>query len=207
MRRTIRAAVDRGVSIGAHPGYPDREGFGRHELNMTLRSILDSFEEQLVSINECCKLEGATLRYVKPHGALYNRAAREPELAAVLADATARFDTSLFMLALSNSQMEKAARARGLHVAREAFIDRAYMSDGSLVPRKSIGAVIRNSAEAADRAVTIAVNQKIESVEGYMVEVVADSLCVHGDSANALETVSLARSRLQEAGFEIKAFA
>ena len=84
MRRTIRAAVDRGVSVGAHPGYPDREGFGRHELNMTLRSILESFEEQLVSINECCKVEGATLRYVKPHGALYNRAAREAELAAVL---------------------------------------------------------------------------------------------------------------------------
>lgn len=206
MRRTIRAAVDRGVSVGAHPGYPDREGFGRHELNMTLRSILDSFEEQLVSINECCKVEGATLRYVKPHGALYNRAAREAELAAVLADATARFDASLFILALSGSQLEKAARARGLRVAREAFIDRAYMSDGSLVPRKSIGAVIRNAAAAAERAVSIAVNQKIESVEGYMLNVVADSLCVHGDSANALETVSLARSRLQESGFEIKAF-
>ena len=207
MRRTIRAAVDRGVSVGAHPGYPDREGFGRHELNMTLRSILDSFEEQLVSINECCKVEGATLRYVKPHGALYNRAAREPELAAVIADATARFDTNLFILALSSSQLEKAARARGLRVAREAFIDRAYMNDGSLVPRKSIGAVIRNAAVAADRAVSIAVNQKVESVDGYIVDVVADSLCVHGDSANALETVSLARSRLRESGFEIKAFA
>ncbi|HMA19292.1 MAG TPA: 5-oxoprolinase subunit PxpA [Gemmatimonadaceae bacterium] len=207
MRQTIRAALERGVSVGAHPGYPDREGFGRHELHMTLRDILDSFTEQLFSIAECCKVEGATLRYVKPHGAMYNRASHEPELAAVIADATHRFDSSLFLLALSGSELEKAGRFRGLRVAREAFIDRAYMSDGTLVPRQSVGGVIRNATVAAERAVSIAVNQKVESIDGYLVSIIADSLCVHGDGANALETVSVARSRLQESGFEIKRFA
>ncbi len=207
MRRTIAAALERDVSIGAHPGYPDREGFGRRELDLSVADIVTSLLRQLELMVDCCSAEGATLRYVKPHGALYNRVATDNELARVVAACVKEFDSTLVVLALSGGALENQATALGLPVAREAFIDRAYMPDGTLVPRSRDDAVIRDAGLAADRAVDVALNRRVITVDGSSVKVEAQSLCVHGDSLNALDAVSEARRRLEAAGFTIEPFA
>ena len=130
MRKTIALAHQRGVSIGAHPSYPDRPGFGRREIGLPM-DVIVSFVEQVKAMMECCELEGARLRYVKPHGALYNRAARDEELAYNIAELILSLDSSLVFLGLSGSMMETASRRKEISFAREAFIDRSYMPDGS----------------------------------------------------------------------------
>jgi UPF0271 protein len=207
MRLTIRLAYERSVSIGAHPSYDDREGFGRRELNQPAQSIIPAVIAQLDFIEDACAAEGATLRYIKPHGALYNRASKDRELARLLSAAFARFDSRVVVLALAGSVLAQEASLHGLRVAQEAFIDRAYMSDGSLVPRDKAGAVIENADEAARRAVEMARDLTVISIDGRRVPVRADSLCVHGDSAHALRTVSLAREKLEASGFTIAPFA
>jgi 5-oxoprolinase (ATP-hydrolysing) subunit A len=207
MRATVSAAYERGVSIGAHPGYPDRDGFGRREPDLGTGAIVASFEAQIELLMECCAVEGARMRYVKPHGALYNRAARDDEIASLLAACVARFDPSLVMLTLAGSALDKASRSHGLIVAREAFIDRAYLGDGRLVPRTTAGAVIDDPIIAAARAVDMACYGTVHSMDGERIRIEAESLCVHGDSQNALETLRLTREALGLAGFEIRAFA
>jgi UPF0271 protein len=207
MRATIAAAYERGVSIGAHPGYPDREGFGRRELGLGTPAIIRSFEAQVELIAEACAVEGAVLAYVKPHGALYNRAAKDADLAGLLASCVAHFDPSLTMLALAGSALERESQSHGLHVAREAFIDRAYMPDGTLVPRDREGAVLHDSGIAATRAVLMVRDHEVTAIDGSVIRIEADSLCVHGDSRNAVETILLARGALEDAGFSIRAFA
>jgi UPF0271 protein len=207
MRATIAAAYERGVSIGAHPSYPDREGFGRRELNLETSAIIRSFEAQVELLAEACAVEGAVLAYVKPHGALYNRAAKDAGLADSLAECIARFDPSLTMLALAGSALETASRSHGLRVAREAFIDRAYMPDGTLVPRDQSGAVLHNPEIAATRAVLMARDHEVTAIDGTVIRIDADSLCVHGDSRNAIETILLSRGALEAAGFSIHSFA
>ena len=207
MDLTVKAALSRGVAIGAHPSYPDREGFGRRELGMNLDHILASVRDQIIALSLCCSSAGARLSYVKPHGALYNRASRDAELAKALAACVAEIDSSLTMLALGGSSLEYESLNTGLSVAREAFIDRGYTSDGMLVPRGSEGAIIADVASAARRALVIARDHKIEAVDGSPFDARADSLCVHGDSPNALEIVHAARMELEAAGFTIAPFA
>lgn len=207
MRRTVALAYERGVSIGAHPGYPDREGFGRREIGLSPDAIIESFEKQIENLQACCDAEGARLRYVKPHGALYNRASKDSELARLLAASLARLDSSLVLLALAGSSLQAEARTHHLRCAAEAFVDRAYMSDGTLVPRDRVGAVIENADAAAARAVQIADKGTVVANDGTLITVKADSLCVHGDSVNAIETVRLARENLERSGFTIAPFA
>jgi UPF0271 protein len=207
MRATIAAAYERGVSIGAHPSYPDREGFGRRELGLATPAIIHSFEAQMELLAEACAIEGAVLAYVKPHGALYNRAAKDADLAHRLAECIAGFDPSLTVLALAGSVLEQASRSQSLNVAREAFIDRAYLPDGTLVPRDQEGAVLHDSEITATRAVLMARDHEVTAIDGTVIRVDADSLCVHGDSRNAIETILLARGALEAAGFSIRAFA
>jgi UPF0271 protein len=207
MRATIAAAYERGVSIGAHPSYPDREGFGRRDLGLANDAIVHSFEAQVELLAEACAVEGAVLAYVKPHGALYNRAAKDAELAHLLAACVFRFDSWLTMLALADSALEHESKAAGLRVAREAFIDRAYLADGTLVPRDQMGAVLHDSEAAATRAVLMARDHEVTAIDGTILRVDADSFCVHGDSDNALETILLARGALEGAGFSIRPFA
>jgi UPF0271 protein len=207
MRKTIGLAHERGVSIGAHPSYPDRPGFGRREIGLPMDAILVSFAEQVKAMMECCELEGARLRYVKPHGALYNRAARDEELAYSIVGIILSFDSSLMLLGLSGSVMETLSLRRGLSFAREAFIDRAYMADGSLVPRTENGAVVDDPQVAANRAVEIVTRKELTAIDGTRVALPADSLCVHGDSRNAIETVTIARAALEKSGYSIAPFA
>ena len=207
LRRTIALALERGVSIGAHPGYPDREGFGRRELHLPADTIIAAYDRQLDRIAESCEKGGARMTYVKPHGALYNRAASDRDLAERIAMATAAFDSSLVLLTLPRSALAVAAAAQGLTVAREAFADRAYMPDGSLVPRDQPGATLENPAAAAERAARIALDRSVEAIDGSTIAIEADSLCVHGDGENALEMMSAVRAELERAGFTIEAFA
>jgi UPF0271 protein len=207
MRRTVALAYERGVSIGAHPGYPDREGFGRREIGLSLEKILDSFENQIQNLQACCDAEGALMRYVKPHGALYTRAVKDSELAGLLAASIVRLDSSIVMLALAGSALETESRSRGLRSVPEAFIDRAYLSDGTLAPRGREGAVIEDPEAAAARSVSLATGAGVQTLDGNVIVIEADSLCVHGDSRSALETVRMSRARLTEANFTIAPFA
>ncbi|HEX2722102.1 MAG TPA: 5-oxoprolinase subunit PxpA [Gemmatimonadaceae bacterium] len=207
MRRTVAAARERMVSIGAHPGYPDREGFGRRDSALPLQDIAQSLRQQIEALAAVCLQGGVHLAYVKPHGAMYNRAVSDCELAETIADCVAGIDKSLVILTLPRSALGDAAERCGLRVAREAFIDRAYMSDGTLVPRTHQGAVIDDINVAAARAVEMAQESRVQSMDGSFIPVDAQSFCVHGDSTNALAMVSEARRQLEIAGFTIAPFA
>ena len=202
MQETARRAAAHGVAIGAHPSYPDREGFGRRDLDMPLSDVANSFREQIDLMMECAARAGTVVSYVKPHGALYNRAMRDPDLANALVEAMQSFA----LLALPDSALSKEAGRRGLTVAREAFMDRAYMRDGTLVPRSMAGAVIHDADEAARRALAIAAEKSVESIDGEVIRIEADSLCVHSDSRNSLAIVTAARAALERAGFTIGSF-
>ena len=207
MRRTVASAYAKGVSIGAHPGYPDRGGFGRRETSLSIAEIGDSMVAQVEKLAHCCNAEGARLVYVKLHGALYNRAVTDNALAAAIVRRIADLDETLVILTLPDSALARAANQRGIIAAREAFIDRAYMPDGRLVPRSQENAVIHDMEAAAKRAVVMARDRTVLAVDGSPIGIDAQSFCVHGDSANALETVSEARRQLEAADFSIAPFA
>ncbi|MEO8575640.1 MAG: 5-oxoprolinase subunit PxpA [Gemmatimonadales bacterium] len=207
MRQTIASAYTKGVSIGAHPGYPDREGFGRRESKLSITAIGDSVAAQIEQLLDCCAAEGAKLVYVKPHGALYNRAMKDAELSAELVKRIAAIDDSLIILTLPKSALARISIVMGLSIAREAFIDRAYLPDGKLVPRSESGAVIHEVDAAASRAVEMARDHRVMAIDGTEIGIDAQSFCVHGDSIHALQTVTEARRRLEAAGFSIETFA
>jgi UPF0271 protein len=207
MRATVRAARAAGVAVGAHPGYPDRAGFGRRELGADPADIERWVVEQIEALRRICREEGVRLRYVKAHGALYHRAARDAGAAAALASAVARVDRALVVLAPPGSAMLAAARSAGLATAREAFLDRGYRSDGTLAPRAAPGGVVAGDEEVAARALALARGEAILDVDGNPLRVAADSLCVHGDSRDAPRHARAARARLLEAGFTLAPFA
>ena len=207
MRSTVRAARAAGVVVGAHPGYPDREEFGRHELRAPPADIERWVEEQVGALCEICGTEGVTLRYVKAHGALYNRAVHDLAAATALVVAAARVDRGLAVLALAGSAMLTAARSAGLPTVHEAFLDRGYLSDGSLAPRAALGALIADEELAAEWALRIARGEPVADLDGRPLLIEADSLCVHGDSPAALQMACAARVRLLEAGVTLAPFA
>lgn len=203
MKRTVELAARRGVAIGAHPGYPDLQGFGRREMNLAPDEVEAFVLYQLGALAGFARAAGAPLAHVKPHGALYNAAAREAELAAAIARAVASFDSQLIMVALPNSALAQAAAAAGLRVACEGFADRAYRADGSLAPRSMPGAVIHDPARAAERAVQMVTRGQVETIEGQMLSLHVDTLCVHGDTPGAARLAADLRAALQAAGVEI----
>ena len=207
MRRTVEAAAARGVSIGAHPSYPDREGFGRREIKMPPHELSAEIISQVEALAGCCAKAGARLRFVKPHGALYNVAVREAPVARIVAEAVRRVDRSLVLLGLAGSALVREGDRAGLTVASEAFADRAYLPDGTLLSRDRVGAVLHDPAQVASRAVMIARENFVMSVDGVRVKVDADSLCVHGDNPEALALVTATRLALENAGFTIAPFA
>jgi UPF0271 protein len=206
MRRTAAEAALRGVSIGAHPGYPDREGFGRRELDLGADAIRATVAEQVATLAASAGAEGAKVRYVKPHGALYNRAARDLEAAHAVAVAIRSIDPTLAVLAPPRSALLDAARSVGLHTASEAFLDRGYDDDGTLIPRDRPGAFVHDPSDAADRALTLVRNGTVTTARGTQLSIQADSLCVHGDGARAVELVFAVRARLTQAGVLIAPF-
>jgi len=207
MRTTVEVAAARGVAIGAHPGYPDLMGFGRRELGATAREITAYLIYQIGALQAVCRAAGTRLRYVKAHGALYNRAVADAEAAAAIADAVRAVDPGLTLLGLAGSQLLVAARAAGLPVASEAFADRAYARDGSLVSRSKPGAVLRDVEAVVTRAVRMVTTGQVTSIEGEELQVHADSLCVHGDTPGALDLLRAIRRGLATAGVAVTPFA
>jgi UPF0271 protein len=206
MRETATLAIARGVVIGAHPGYPDLVGFGRRELNATPSEIEALVVYQIGALAAVCTAAGGHLRYVKPHGALYNRAARDAAAADAIASAVRSVDTSLALLGLAGSELIAAAERHGLRAVGEAFVDRAYNSDGTLVPRSHEGAVLTDVDHIATRALRIVREGRVQSIDGGDIDVRAESLCTHGDGAKAVAIVTAVRESMDRAGIAVAPF-
>lgn len=205
MRRTILRCLELGVAVGAHPGFEDREHFGRRELALPAAEVTALVARQLERIARIADEEGATLAHVKAHGALYNIAARDEEVALAIADAVRAHDERLVVFGLAGSRMVAAAARRGLSVAAEAFLDRGYMPDGSLVPRTRPDALLHDPEEAARRAVAMVHEGRVTAVDGTTVVLRPDTCCVHGDGENAAALIARVRRALEDAGVAIAA--
>src|SRR5690606_1446300 len=186
MRETLRLAVQHGVAPGAHPGYPDREGFGRRRLALSPRDIYDSVLEQIAAILEAAHEAGATVTHVKPHGALYNDAASDPHVARSVVRAVHDTDPGLLVYGLAGSVLITEAERVGLRAVSEAFADRGYDRDGSLTPRALSGALIADPEAASARVLRLVTTGKIRSSDGTDIGVSAETICVHGDGPNAV---------------------
>jgi UPF0271 protein len=205
IERTVRLAVRHGVAVGAHPGYPDLVGFGRRDLDMTAEDLEASIVYQIGAVEAFARAEGVGLHHVKAHGALYNRAARDPAVAATIARAVRRAAPESVLVGLAGSAMLAAGRAEGLAVASEAFADRAYEADGSLRSRRLPGALLTDPARAAGQAVSIVRDGAARSVEGEPIAIAADTLCIHGDTPGAAGIAAAVRAALAAEGIEIVA--
>ncbi|MDF1514793.1 MAG: LamB/YcsF family protein [Anaerolineae bacterium] len=205
MAATVQMAVRKGVAVGAHPGYPDLQGFGRREMSMTHGQITAAVLYQLGALAGFVHAAGSQLVHVKPHGALYNTAARDARVAQAIVDAVYAFDPHLVIVTLPHSTLQKTAEKAGLTAAREGFADRAYQSDGSLLPRSQPGAVIHNVDHIAARAVQMVTRREVESVDGTIIPLELDTLCVHGDTPGALHIAQKVRSALEMEGINLSA--
>jgi UPF0271 protein len=205
LRRTIRLAKQHGVAVGAHPGFADLAGFGRRELHATPREAEDFVLYQIAAVAGVAAAEGVHLQHVKPHGALYNMAVRDRELAAAIARATAAFDRRLILFAPFDSELYNAGLAAGLGVAAEAFADRAYEPDGSLVSRQKPGAVIHEMDAVVGRALQMVRTRQVQAVDGTLVPLDVDTICVHGDTPGAAALAATLRGALDAAGVIVRA--
>lgn len=203
MRRTVRLALERGVSVGAHPGFPDLQGFGRRLLDMSPDEIADSVVAQIGALYAIARSEGLELTHVKPHGALYNYAAVTPAVAESIAQAVASFSRDLILVGLAGSALLESGRAAGLQVAREAFADRMYEADGSLRNRRLPGAVIHDDQQALAQAIQIAAEHSTLTYDGARLALEADTICLHGDTPGAATRAALLRRGLEAAGIEV----
>ncbi len=206
MNRTVHLAKEHGVAVGAHPGYPDLQGFGRRNLDCTASELRDYLLYQIGAMEAFCHLHQVRLCHVKPHGALYNTLVGNEALTRIVARAIASFDCSLYMVALAGPYGEQAraiAGKEGIKTLLEAFPDRAYTAEGTLVSRKLPGAVIHDAEVAARRAVRMAVEGVVEAVDGSLVELSVDTLCVHGDNPNGVALAAQIRKQLSEAGVAV----
>ncbi len=206
MHETVTGALRHGVAIGAHPGYPDLVGFGRRELAASPHEIRAFVAYQVGALQAMCAAAGARLRYVKPHGALYNRAARDRDAADAIARAVHDVDASLALLCLAGSAMVDAAGRAGIRSVAEAFVDRAYRPDGTLVARGERGAVLEDVELMAERAVRIVLEGTVPTMDGGVIALEAESLCTHGDGARAAAVVRAVRDRLVASGVSVVAF-
>ncbi len=203
MRHTVAMAMARDVAVGAHPGYPDLQGFGRRALSMGAEELEAIILYQLGALAGFVAAAGGRLIHVKPHGALYNTAARDPKVAAAIARAVMSFDPQLIVVALPGSALAEAAASEGLSVATEGFADRAYQEDGTLVPRSHPGAVIHDPARAAARAVQMVTEGTVEAITGETIDLEIDTLCIHGDTPNAPAIAQSLRRALEAAGVSV----
>jgi UPF0271 protein len=205
MRATVRAAKTRGVVIGAHPGFADRENFGRKRLMLPPEELDQSIREQVRTLVEIAEAEGWPVRYVKLHGALANMAAEEPAVMALCLAAIEGLVQDVAVLAIDSSVQVEVAEALGYRTIREAYADRAYQFGGLLVPRQMPGAVLHDSDEIAERAVRLAVKGEIVAADGAVFSTTANSLCIHGDTPDAVAIARAVRDALASAGVEIHA--
>ena len=206
LRNTIRLAKSAGVAIGAHPGFPDLAGFGRRDMQVSAREAEDFVLYQIAAVAGVASAEGVQLQHVKPHGALFNMAARDQGLASAIARAVAAFDRQLILFGPPQSELVRAGQAAGLRVAAEGFADRAYEPDGSLVSRSKPGAVIRDVDVVVKRAVQIAREHEVVAIDGATVPLNVETICVHGDTEGADVLARRIRDGLEAAGITVTAF-
>ena len=202
MRATVVLANQHGVAIGAHPGFADRANFGRREVALPATALRELVMTQIAALARL-----SPLTHVKPHGALYNLAARDAAVATVFASAVKAVDASLILFALAGSELVRAGRAAGLRVAEEVFADRTYQRDGSLTPRSQPGALITDEAVAVAQVLRMVREGMVRATDGTEVPVKADTVCVHGDGPHAVAFARRLRAELAKAGIELKAFA
>ena len=207
IRETIAEAVARGVTVGAHPGYRDVEGFGRRDLDVAPATLQAEVEYQLGALMGLAGAVGAAVRYVKPHGALYNRIAHDEAQAQAVVAAVRAIDPSLVLMCLPGAAVLDLATRAGIPVASEAFADRAYTPTGALLPRREPGAVLQDPAVVAARMLRLVRDGVIEAVDGSAVTVRADSICVHGDSPDAVAMARAVRDLLAAEGVGFAPFA
>ncbi|RLF66896.1 MAG: LamB/YcsF family protein [Thermoplasmata archaeon] len=203
MRKTVRIAKENGVMVGAHPGYPDLMGFGRRYMKISRNEARNYVLYQIGALYAFLRAEGMELQHVKPHGALYNALVSDEELAYGVIEGILDFDKNIIFVALAESKVIELAESMGLKVAREAFADRAYKKDGTLVPRSIPGAVIHDKEEVVRRVIGIVEEHKVKTIDGEWIEITADTICVHGDTPEAVELVKYIRKRLEEEGIEV----
>ena len=204
MEKTAKLCAENGISMGAHPGFPDLQGFGRRNMNLSPAEVRNLITYQVGALEAFCRSAGVRLRHVKPHGALYNMAAKNAELAKAICQGIYAFDPSLILLGLSGSEMLNQAKEIGLPYAAEVFADRAYEDDGTLVARSKPGAMITDEDEAVARVIRMILEHKVTSISGKEIEICPDSVCVHGDSPKALLFVRKIRTALEAEGIAIR---
>jgi 5-oxoprolinase (ATP-hydrolysing) subunit A len=207
IRRACAGAVAHGVSIGAQVSYRDLAGFGRREMAVPAEELTAEVLYQIAALDGIARAEGGRVGYVKPHGALYNRAVRDPDQAAAIVAAISAYDPGMPLLTLPGSEAARVATAAGLAVVAEGFADRAYRADGTLVPRGQPGAVISDPARAAARAAQIATGHVLLAEDGQEVKVPVRSLCVHGDTPGAVALARAVREALERAEVRVAPFA
>lgn len=203
MARTVALAGENGVSVGAHPGYPDLQGFGRRDMDASPAEVKAMVQYQIGALEAFCAAQGISLVHVKPHGAMYNMAGRDEALAEAICEGIYEVDPGLVLLGLSGSRMLEAAKRTGLKCAKEVFADRAYEEDGTLVARNVPGAMITDEKEAVERVLRIVKDGVVTAITGRDIEVTADSVCIHGDGPKALAFAAKIREALEREAVRI----
>ena len=207
MLRTAKSALARAVSLGAHPSYPDREGFGRRDTELPRDELLATLAYQIGAMRAVSEVAGSRVRFVKPHGALYNRSFVDADVAAAVVEAVCSFDDDkLAILCPPRSALAAEAAVAGVPTFLEAFADRAYRADGTLLPRSEPGAVVADPDVAARQAVRLALEGTVVATDGTVLALTADSICVHGDTPGAVTVAGAVRAALEEAGISIEPF-
>lgn len=204
MHATVGAALERGVAIGAHPSYPDRENFGRSEMQLAPADVRADLIYQIGALDALVRAAGGRLHHVKPHGALYNQAARDPALADAIAGAVLDVNPSLAVYGLAGGELLRAAERAGLRAVAEVFADRGYRADGSLVPRSQPGALIEDEEASLAQTLALVRDHQVRAVDGSTVSVNAQTVCLHGDGAHALAFARRIRDRLTAEGIAIR---
>ena len=205
MDRTVEMALENNVKIGAHPGMPDLMGFGRRIMNITEEEARNYVIYQVGALKAFVESRGGKLNHVKAHGALYNMAAKDLKLSEAIVGAVKSIDPQLIIFGLPNSETEKAAVAAGLKFKNEVFADRGYTDEGVLVPRSQPGAFVKGAENCADRIAVMVQQGQVKSASGKIVQIKADTVCVHGDNDEALSFVKTLKERLENLGFIISA--
>ena len=203
MTSTAALALKHGVSVGAHPGFPDLQGFGRRRMDIPLPELEAMLIYQIGALEACAQTQGLRVTHVKPHGALSNLACAERKIAEAIARAVHRLDPTLILLAPAASQLIHAGRDQGLPVVEEIFADRAYLDDGNLVPRSQPGAMIHGAEASLAHVMRMVEEQALISINGKRIPVKPQSICVHGDGPDAVATARAIRTGLQAAGFDM----
>ncbi len=206
IRQTVETAIKKSVRIGAHPSFPDLQGFGRREMKMSAEEVFDIVVYQVGALKGFCDIYGVNLHHVKPHGALYNMAAKNAEIAAAIAEAVGRIDEDLIFYGLSGSFLISEAEKLGLQTSSEVFADRTYKADGTLTPRSEPNALIHDSKQAIAQVLEMIFSQRVTATNGEKVALKTETICIHGDGKQALEFAKLIHAALKAKNIKIVGF-